>query len=99
MRFWRINCPNYENGDYQNSYINGDLEHPFGLPGVNCDVCHQTWGGSRILPYELPPSLRKHANLVERWPISLKQFKALVRHVQDEFLKGGVSVPELGPGD
>jgi hypothetical protein len=43
MQFWRIFNPDYES-DYQHSYINGGLEHPFGMPGIECDVCHQTWG-------------------------------------------------------
>jgi hypothetical protein len=43
--------PDY-GSDYRYSYINGSLEHRFGLPGVDCDVCGQTWGGSRVLPYE-----------------------------------------------
>lgn len=98
MQFWRLEHPDYRS-DYQHSYINGSLEHPFGLPGVRCDVCRQTWGGSRILPFELPASLRGHKNLKERWPISLEQHQALQREVQEEFLRTGIVVPSFEPGD
>jgi hypothetical protein len=37
MQFWRLRNPDYDS-DYKRSYINGQLEHPFGLPGVRCDV-------------------------------------------------------------
>jgi hypothetical protein len=98
MQFWRLECPVYDS-DYKDSYINGDLEHPFGLPGVECDVCHETWGGSGILPFECPASLRSHEHLKEPWPISLKQHQALQREVQDELRRAGISVPVLRPGD
>ena len=64
MQFWRLEAPEYDS-DYRQTYINGSLEHPFGLPGVRCDVCQQTWGGSRILPFECPASLRGHRNLTD----------------------------------
>ena len=56
-RFWKISWPDYES-DYRHSYINGGLDYPFGLPGIDCDVCGKTWGGSRILSYECPESLK-----------------------------------------
>jgi hypothetical protein len=39
MRFWRLEHPDYDN-DYTHSYVNGSLEHPFGLPGfiVRCVI-------------------------------------------------------------
>ena len=98
MQFWRLEHPDYDS-DYKHSYINGSLDHAFGLPGVRCDVCRQTWGGSRILPFECPLSLRGHKHLKERWPISLEQHQALQREVQDEFRRAGIVVPSLQPGD
>jgi hypothetical protein len=98
MQFWRLEHPDYES-DYKHSYINGSLEHPFGLPGVRCDVCHQTWGGSRILAFECPTSLRGSKHLTERWPISLEQHQALQQEVKDESRKAGITVPQLHPGD
>jgi hypothetical protein len=98
MRFWQLYNPDYES-DYQHSYINGGLEHPFGLPGVKCDICHQTWGGGRILPFECPISLRNHKNIKASWPIKLEQHRALQQEVQNEFNKIGISCPPLRPGD
>jgi hypothetical protein len=98
MQFWRLEHPDYDS-DYKHSYINGELEHPFGLPGVHCDVCRQTWGGSRILPFELPASLRGYKHLNERWAISLEQHQALQREVQEEFRRAGIVVPSFQPGD
>jgi hypothetical protein len=98
MQFWRIFNPDYES-DYQHSYINGGLEHPFGMPGIECDVCHQTWGGGRILPLNCPASLRNHKNIKEGWAISREQHRALQSEVQDEFRKIGISCPPLQPED
>jgi hypothetical protein len=98
MQFWWIHAPDYES-DYQSSYINGSLEHPFGLPGVKCDVCKQTWGSRRRLSLECPPSLRQRKELCNGWPISLEQHQALQQEVQNEFIKNGISCPPLEPGD
>lgn len=98
MKFWKIEHPDYES-DYEHSFINGSLEHPFGLPGVKCGVCNETWGGSRILPVECPMSLRSHEHLKERWPISLEQHQALQREVLGVFREVGVNVSSLQPGD
>jgi hypothetical protein len=59
MRFWHISRPDYTS-DYQDSYINGSIEHPLQFPQVDCDFCLNTWGwsGTRSLPYECPDSLR-----------------------------------------
>lgn len=98
MRFWRITELESQS-DYTHSYVNGDLDHPFGLPGVNCDVCDATWGGSRVLPFNCPDSLRSESLLQERWPISLRDHKQLQRDVRAEFLRKGVELPPLQPGD
>ena len=98
MQFWRLHHPNYDS-DYRSSYINGALEHPFGMPGVHCDVCRQTWGGSRILPLACPPALRKLKQLTERSPIPLEQHEALQQQVRQEFQRAGSDVATLRPGD
>jgi hypothetical protein len=98
MQFWRLHHSDYDS-DYRFSYINGDLEHPYGMPGVHCDVCQQTWGGGRILPFECPPSLRKQKHLTERWPIPLEEHKALQQQVRQEFQKAGLGLFAVRPGD
>ena len=68
-QFWRLNQPDYAS-DYADTFINGDLEHPFSLPGVKCERCGETWGGTTILPYELPIHLHSLRSLRDHWPIS-----------------------------
>jgi uncharacterized protein CXXCG len=98
MNFWRIHSPEYEN-DYKYSYINGGISHPYGMPGIKCDICLQKWGGNRILPFECPPSLRDNKNIKEGWPISREQHQALQSEVIKEFSKIGINCPPLEPGD
>lgn len=98
MQFWRLKHPDYRS-DYTHSYINGSLEHPFGLPGVHCDICHQTWGGCRILPFELPVALRSRKDLQDRWPIPLEQHEALQQDVQAKMREAGIEPPSLRAGD
>lgn len=98
MNFWRLEEPEYES-DYQQFYINGSLEHPFGLPGIECNVCGQTWGGSRILPYECPRDLRGHKSLTDRWGIPLVEHKTLQHEVLTKLKAMGAPVSELRPGD
>jgi hypothetical protein len=98
MRFWRIKSPSYES-DYRHSYINGSLEHPFGLPGIECDVCGDTWGGSRILPYDCPPSFRHHKNIVKKWPITREEHAALQKQMLRTLHIEGQPFAALRPGD
>lgn len=96
--FWRLTAPDYDS-DYRDSYINGSLEHPFGLPGVKCGSCRSTWGGSRILPLEAPPALRGEKLLQDRWPVSTDRHRELQSRVREEFAKQGITVERLYPGD
>jgi hypothetical protein len=98
MSFWRLEAPDYRS-DYQHAYVNGSLDHPFGMPGVRCSVCGATWGGSRTLPYECPPALCEDRRLRERWPLSLEEHRALQREVLGHLRAAGVDVVELRPGD
>ena len=98
MIFWRIKNPDYES-DYKESYIHGSLEHPFGLPGVQCDVCSDTWGGSKILPFECPDSFRSNKNIVDTWPISLAKHESLQKDIMATLQINGDPFVELRPGD
>lgn len=97
MKFWHLDKPRYS--DYRDSFVNGILEHPYGLPGIVCDVCGTTWGGSRVLPVECPASLRKHKHLLKRWPIPRAEHEALQALVLTEFEKTGVTGLKLKAGD
>ena len=99
MEFWRITAPQYDEGDYSDAYINGSLAHPFGMPGVVCDVCGQTWSGSRVLPYACPLSLRNEKHIREPWPIPIRAHKSLQHVVLDCLRKDGVDAVSIRPGD
>lgn len=98
MHFWRLAEPEYES-DYQEIFINGELEHPFGLPGVECNACGATWGGSRILPVDCPPHLRRLRKLTDPSPIPLHEHRKL-QHRLLALLKQEADLPAtLMPGD
>jgi hypothetical protein len=78
MNFWRLDHPEYPS-DYAHTFINGALDHPFALPGIECERCGQTWGGHTILPYGLPLHLQSLQSLTDPWPIS-GQAHAELRH-------------------
>jgi hypothetical protein len=97
MSFWKLSRPDYRS-DYQDSYINGSLQHPFGMPGVVCDVCGATWGGGKPIPYECPKSLQNEKNLNSRWPIPRDQHAALQQRVFSELGMKGEPFVDLRPG-
>jgi hypothetical protein len=97
-KFWRLDSPDYDS-DYSHSYINGSLEHSFGLPGVCCDVCGATWAGSRVLARECPLGLRQHKNLLQGWPISRTDHANLQQEVMAAFGIQGKPFVDLQPGD
>jgi hypothetical protein len=98
MRFWRIHSPEYDS-DYKDSYVNGSLEHPFSLPGVNCDVCGATWGGSRILPFKCPEDLGIHKNITNAWPIPRADHEALQKDLMASLKVSSEPFIYLRPGD
>jgi hypothetical protein len=98
MDFWYIGGPN-TSSDYRHTYINGSLRHPFGLPGVRCDVCGQTWAGSRSLPDECPAGLRDEPAILRRAPIGRTEHLALQERLLRELGKEGRPFLDLWPGD
>ncbi len=51
VKFWQPISPCYRS-DYERSHTNGSVEQRFGLPGIACNVCAKTWGGSRVVSFE-----------------------------------------------
>jgi len=98
MKFWRLDSPEYSS-DYRASYINGSLSHPFGLPGVRCDVCGQTWGGGRVLPYEYPASMRGDKKAKDRWPLSRSEHVRPQKLILKELGLRGKPFIDVRPGD
>lgn len=99
MRFWRIKKSSDNKSDYLHSYVNGSVEHPFGLPGVNCDICGEVWGGCRVLPVDCPQSFRQHKNITDRWPISRAEHEALQKNLMATLPMHGDPFADLRPGD
>jgi len=97
MQFWRLSAPEYES-DYHDAYINGSLEHPYGLPGVRCDVCGETWGGTRVLPFECPEQLRSRRELQDGQPLDGPVHRALRSELAALLTERGHHV-DLRPGD
>jgi hypothetical protein len=65
----------------QDFNTNGNLEHLFRLPGVSCEVCNASTGGSRILPIEFPTQLHDDSRFKSRWPIPDREHAAMQREV------------------
>jgi hypothetical protein len=98
MTFWRLHAPDYDS-DYEATYTNGSPAHPYGLPGVECDVCGQTWGGSRVLPYECPEQLRTHQRLKSEWAVPRPEHSALQQELMTALGMTGRPFDTLRPGD
>jgi hypothetical protein len=95
-RFWQMDCP--EQAD-NTTTLNVDMEHPFGLPGVDSPVCGHTWGGTRVLLVPCPPRFQNHPNVRDRWPIPLAEHLTLRSQISAALARSGYAVPELRPGD
>lgn len=98
MRFWRLHHPSYPSPTAAR-LLNGELTHSFRLPGIKCGECGTTWGGSRILPYNLPAQLQHKVELREPWPIDDSAHRRLRDEVLRELRAGGASIEALRPGD
>lgn len=98
MRFWQIYPPDYKS-DYQNSYINGSLDHLMRFPSVDCDVCATSWGlGLRSLPYQCPESLRSKMSTAPHHSLPRAEHLALQRKLFDELLVNGRPFVDIRPG-
>jgi len=97
-KFWSMCEPEYDS-EYDRIFINGSLEHPYGLPGVDCVTCGETWGGSRVLPIACPMVARDFRELNDVWPITADQHRQLRGRVRTEVIAERGRCPELEPGD
>lgn len=93
MRFWKLDAQRGE-GDYWHAFVNGSLDHPFGMPGIKCDTCNETWSNFRIRRETLPKSLRRIRALKNRWPLDVDKFNDLRTTLHE---KAGLD--HLQPGD
>jgi hypothetical protein len=99
MKFWKLESPSYKS-DYHSSYINGDLEHPYGLPGIDCTVCGETWSGHRMLHITCPAALHEKEKLLRGWPIPIESFNKVQTEVFSYLSQAEKNVVgKLMPGD
>jgi uncharacterized protein CXXCG len=98
VRFWRLHHPPTPS-EAAARLLNGELTHPFRLPGVKCGECGKTWGGSRILPYSLSEALQRKVELRQPWPIDDDAHRRLRDEVLRDLRAAGASIEALRPGD
>ena len=98
MKFWRLHHPSYPSATVAR-LLNGELSFRYRLPGIKCAECGTTWGGSRVLPYALPESLRRRVELQEPWPLDDIAHRRLREEVLRELRAAGASIEALRPGD
>lgn len=95
MKFWEIKTPTYED-DYMAVRINGEIEHPYGLPGIKCSSCGEIWGGMRTVPYLCPPELLERKDFNERYPVDIEKFHELTKELSRYI---GIQADYFYPGD
>lgn len=94
--YWRMTVPEYDT-DYDGFFINGVVDHPYGLPGIRCRSCNSTWGGGSTLPLLMPPALLSVPELNNGWPVDDEEFRRLRDRVRYE-LGAEVVASDLEPG-
>jgi len=93
-----MQSPEYSS-DSQDFAINGNLEYVYRFPGVSCNACKATYGGSRILSLEAPPQILNDQRFRSRWPISEQEHEAMQQEVA-AYLNADFSAFEtFRPGD
>ena len=98
MIFWRLQEPDYAS-DYRHTFVNGELDHPYSMPGIRCGCCGTTWGGGRTLPYALPDSLRNRKQLRGGWPLDHEAHRELQAEVLRTLRAEGRVLEAVQPGD
>jgi len=83
----------------QEEFINGYAEHPYGLPGIECNKCGQIWSNVRVLPYSCPEQFKSKKEVLIGSPIPSSDHRLLQQDILHALNKGGLGVKELGPGD
>ncbi len=98
MQFFRMQSPEYSS-DSQDISINGNLEYVYRFPGVSCNACKATYGGSRILTLEAPPQIRNDQRFRSRWPISEQEHAAMQQEVAAYLDADFAAFETFRPGD
>jgi hypothetical protein len=99
--FYWLKSPD-ETSDYAQTWVNGEIDHPFALPGVSCRSCGVTWASSRVLPLALPHSLAsdpKWQGFAEGAPVSDADHAVLRAMLKRAFASEGIRTDPFLPGD
>ncbi len=94
MKFWQLGEPRYAS-DYQRSFVNGEIEHPYNLPFVDCGSCGQRFLADHSLPYECPPLLRKRFS--DPAPVTIEEFENIAKPIRLAVQKHGVDKDMVQP--
>lgn len=94
MRFWQLKQPRYAN-DYQMSFVNGSIEHPYSLPFVDCQACGQRYLADHSLPYECPSHLRDAFS--DSQGVTIEEFDRIAEPVRRAVLELGVRKDVVQP--
>ena len=95
MDFWKFEGTNYVS-DYKTSFVNGQSEYPYRLPGVRCSVCRQYMGEGFVLPYRCPVGL--HARFSDPADVTIEEFNLIAKKVKVAVEKQGLSGSLVQPG-
>ena len=88
-----------EASDYAQTWVNGEIDRPFALPGVSCRSCGVTWTSSRVLPLGLPRALAGDPRFSSGAPVSDTDHAALRATLKKAFASEGTQTEPFLPGD
>lgn len=98
MRFFWMKEPE-QGSDYTHTWVNGSASPKFGFPGVECSVCKRTGGlPGGILPYQLPDKITTDERLLDGWPVSEAEHRALQSKVEKALQENYSGIGSLPAG-
>jgi hypothetical protein len=95
MEFWKLESPRCDS-DYRDSFINGQIDHTYSLPRVECKLCGYLMGDGTVLPYKCPVSLRER--FTDPAEVTIDEFNVLAKKVKIAIEKRGLSPSLVQPG-
>ncbi len=97
-KFWRLKHPKYRS-ERQELLINGEANYLYGLPGISCSRCNNTWSSMRVLPLYYPLELSARDKDKSRWPIEADEHRTKQEELKILFSEKGIFIDQLRPGD
>lgn len=95
-RFWLIESGSPD--DYAHIRSSGLVEHPCGLPGIDCSKCGEVWmEPPQLVPYRLPSRLEREVADIGG-PLPPEDHLDLQRRIRRQIRTRGQSSVNLAPG-